>query len=107
MGLDLSKEEAVDSTVLAKVSVLKQVMSVSTKLALISQPTRQEHFRSNAKSDELEAQLEAVCRDYPRSLTRALAFITSNVAVRREVLAKTQGLCPFWPGAKIRTWACS
>src|SRR4029077_20584936 len=40
---------------------------------------------------ELEAQLEEVCADYPGSLTRALAFITSNVAVRRELLYATQG----------------
>ena len=43
----------------------------------------------------LERDVEVICRDYPGSLTRALAFITSNVAVRAEAFAATRG---FFPG---------
>lgn len=44
---------------------------------------------------DLEAQLDEVCARYPESLTRALAFITSNVAVRRDLLCSSQGFVPL------------
>ncbi len=49
---------------------------------------------------QLEAQLEEICVDHPRSLTRALAFITSNVGVRREALLATRGFAPLLPSGE-------
>jgi GT2 family glycosyltransferase len=43
----------------------------------------------------LERDIEEVCRNYPQTLTRALAFITSNVAVRRAALENTHGFLPL------------
>jgi GT2 family glycosyltransferase len=42
-----------------------------------------------------EEQIDELCRDHPRALARAFAFVGSNVAVRRAALAQTTG---FFPG---------
>lgn len=47
--------------------------------------------------DRLEQDLELVCARHPRSRTRALAFITSNVAVTAEALRRVGGFDPFLP----------
>lgn len=41
--------------------------------------------------EKFEAQLPAVCQQYPQSLLCAYSFITSNVAVRRSLLERTNG----------------
>jgi GT2 family glycosyltransferase len=42
-----------------------------------------------------EEQIEEVCRLHPKALIRAIAFITSNVAVTRAALLKTDGFVPL------------
>lgn len=94
--LDLSKEVALDSTVLAKLTDHQLTNELFCDPIRDYQALRRKsHFGPMPNQTELEVELEAVCRDYPHSLTRALAFITSNVAVRREVLAATQGFMPL------------
>ncbi|MFZ6030189.1 MAG: glycosyltransferase [Chloroflexota bacterium] len=44
--------------------------------------------------EKFETQLRDVCRQYPNSLLCAYAFITSNVAVRRSLLERTNGFDP-------------
>jgi GT2 family glycosyltransferase len=45
--------------------------------------------------ERLEREIELVCRAFPSALTRALAFITSNVAVCRITLDRTDGFSPW------------
>jgi len=44
---------------------------------------------------QIEHELPLVCERHPTSRTRALAFITSNVAVTRAALDRTTGFYPF------------
>lgn len=52
-------------------------------------------FGPSPGQTDLEAQLDEICTSYPDSITRALAFITCNVAVRRQILDVSQGFVPL------------
>jgi glycosyltransferase involved in cell wall biosynthesis len=93
--LDLSAERPLDETVIAR---LAQRTSAQD---LFLSPDDFDTLRTKSilgqlpGQTELEVQIEEVCTDYPGSLTSALAFITSNVAVRRELLCATHGFRPL------------
>lgn len=94
--LDLSKAATVENTLLTKSTDDLWANEIFDG-PITGFETLREHSRLGPLPNqmELEAQIGDVCTRYPRSLTRALAFITSNVAVRRAVLAATRGFLPL------------
>ena len=83
-------------------------------IARLAKRTPAQLFRNNARADfaallgrshlgmyptpgqaTVEREVAEVCRRFPDALTRALAFVTSNVAVRAKALSETRGFLPL------------